>query len=184
MLATLAPVLALTIAATATPPSDDRAFCAGTTKVTNAVAPPIADDALPPRERPTPPPEPHPGTIALEVTPARPATGETYTLRAWFSNDGPEGMTIRSLIVAATRNGRRVQAPVPPRVTSVPAGARELVLSVDDLWPEGVRDWAIELTVVATGDRGRNTGRYSNRLDWCVPSPPKPSAERPRPAGP
>ena len=184
MLAGVAPLLALTIAATATPPSDDRAFCAGTTTVTNAVPPTIADDAIPPRERPTPAPDPYPGAITLEVTPARPAAGETYALHAWFSNDGPEGVTIRSLIVAATRNGRRREAPLQPLVKSVAAGAKELVLSVDDRWPEGVRDWAIELTVVATGDRGRRTGRYSNRLDWCAQAPSTPSAARPRPRDP
>jgi tetratricopeptide (TPR) repeat protein len=103
-----------------------------------------------------------PGRVAFEVSPEAVKSGERFTVRVLFANEGQAAITLSGMQLATTINGRKTGGPVPPRALEVGPGQRAVVHELQDLWREDYTSWSLEVTLsTARGERYAN--RFSAR---------------------
>ncbi len=100
-----------------------------------------------------------PGRLLFEVSPEAVKSGERFTVRVVFVNEGQAPITLAGMQLTTTINGRKTSGPVPPRAREVGPGQRAVVHELADLWREDYASWSLE--VVLSTARGE---RYSNRF--------------------
>ena len=100
-----------------------------------------------------------PGRVAFEVSPEAVRSGERFTVRVLFANEGQAAITLSGMQLTTTINGRKTGGPVPPRALEVGPGQRAVVHELQDLWREDYTSWSLEVALGTT--RGE---RYANRV--------------------
>ena len=100
-----------------------------------------------------------PGRLVFEISPEAVKSGERFTVRVLFANEGQAPITLTGMQLTTTINGRRTGGPVPPRAREVGPGQKAVVHELQDLWREDYAAWSLE--VVLSTARGE---RYSNRF--------------------
>jgi hypothetical protein len=102
-----------------------------------------------------------PGRIEFEVSPARLAAGDPFTVKVFLQNDGGKNIKVASLRVSSALNGARSDAPFPPPKAELVPKERGLLYEEAGVWREGVTSWTLE--VVVSSGRGDT---YRNQVLW------------------
>jgi serine/threonine protein kinase len=100
-----------------------------------------------------------PGKIQFEVSPEGVKSGERFTVRIFFFNEGTAPIPVASLSVGTTISGKRTGGAIAPRAKDVAPGQKALLHEFSDLWREDNSSWSMDVVVTTT--RGE---KYSNKL--------------------
>lgn len=102
-----------------------------------------------------------PGRVLFAVKPERLRAGDVFSLSVSLQNTGPAPIEIAEMLITTKSNGRQASAAVTPLARTVAPKQTAVLLSLaTEVWPEGVRDWSMDVLV-----RTRRGETYRNRLE-------------------
>ena len=102
-----------------------------------------------------------PGSLAFEVRPESPKSGDRYTVSCIMVNQGQQPIAVKEMIVTSKINGRGGSAPIQALTASVAPGQRGKLLESSEIWKEDTTSWSFE--VVVRTPRGET---YKNSVVW------------------